>query len=82
MDTSLLAVLKVCDSQNGRYPAAPSLAAGMSLIAIGLPLIKARLEKMVAHGERLPPEADHLANALFGEGTILLSMLHRLTISD
>ncbi len=79
-EVNLMSVLKACDTQGGRYPAAPSLAQGLSLIAIGLMAVESRLEAIVDQGEHLPLEIDHLANTMFNRGTLALSTLHRLTL--
>lgn len=79
-EVSLLSVLKACDTQDGQYPAAPSLAQGLSMIAIGLLAVESRLEAIVDEGEHLPLEIDQLANTMFNRGAAAFSMLHRLTL--
>jgi len=81
-EVDLQRVLSACDTQDGKYPLAPSLAQGLSLIAIGLMAVESRLEAIVEQGEHLPPEIDQLANMLFNRGTTALSMLHRLSLEN
>ena len=79
-EVSLLGVLKACDTQGGQYPAAPSLAQGLSMIAIGLLAVESRLVAIVDEGGHLPLEIDRLANTMFNRGAAAFSMLHRLTL--
>jgi len=79
-EVNLMNVLKACDTQGGQYPAASSLAQGMSMIAIGLLAVESQLEAIVDRGDHLPLEIDRLANTMFNRGTAAFSMLHRLTL--
>lgn len=77
--TDLRAVLTVCDPQEGRFPAAPSLAPGLSLIVIGIQSIEAALEQIIERDEQLPPELEELAEALYTRGTAIFAAQHART---
>lgn len=81
-EVNLMSVLRACDTQDGKYPAAPSLAQGLSMIAIGLMAVESRLEAIVDQGEHLPLEIDRLANTMFNRGTAAFSTLHRLSLEN
>lgn len=75
----LKAVLTACDSQDGRFPAALSLAPGLSLIVIGLQSVEAALEQIIDQDEQLPPELEQIAELLFTRGATAYAALHART---
>ncbi|HEY1042013.1 MAG TPA: hypothetical protein VGE48_01150 [Candidatus Paceibacterota bacterium] len=77
--SDLRAILKACDPQNGLFPAAPLLAPGLSLIAIGLQSVEAALDQVVDRDERLPPELEALVTRFYDRGTTAYATLHART---
>ncbi|HEY0979386.1 MAG TPA: hypothetical protein VGE23_00905 [Candidatus Paceibacterota bacterium] len=75
----LKAVLAACDSQDGRFPAALSLAPGLSLIVIGLQSVEAALEQIIDQDEQLPPELEKLVEVFYDRGTAAYAALHART---
>ena len=77
--SDLRALLAACETQDGRFPAAPLLAPGLSLIAIGIQSVEAALDKVVSLDERLPPELEALVTRFYDRGTAAYATLHART---